>query len=113
MGLVLQMIVFLTMVNVILANDASRTYQSYQSPEISTGHDATIEPNASGQLVVEATIKRLLHSGIFDVGLLFLRRLACVESTYGTDPETYRFGYHGGIWQVSTGSNLATIVSRK
>ena len=30
----------------------------------------------------------------------FLRRIAFVESTDGTDSDTFRQGYHGGIWQV-------------
>ncbi|KAL9657932.1 hypothetical protein ABK040_015987 [Willaertia magna] len=31
---------------------------------------------------------------------LFMKRVALVESHYGNDPNTYRSGYYGGIWQV-------------
>lgn len=41
-------------------------------------------------------------SCLFNNDRLFLRRLAYVESRDGTDPKTYRQGYDGGIWQVST-----------
>ncbi len=64
------------------------------------GHDATIESETFGKDVVETTINKILHNGIFEDDMVFLRRLACVESTYGTEAETYRSGYHGGIWQV-------------
>ena len=64
------------------------------------GHDATIESETFGKDVVETTINKILHSGIFEDDMVFLRRLACVESSYGTEAETYRSGYHGGIWQV-------------
>ena len=34
-----------------------------------------------------------------DQGLLL--RIACVESNYGNDTDTFRDGYYGGIWQVN------------
>ena len=39
--------------------------------------------------------------GIFPNDHKFLCRVAWVESKYGEDPNTYRSGYYGGIWQVS------------
>ena len=31
---------------------------------------------------------------------VFLKRIAWVESKFGTDRRTFRTGYHGGIWQI-------------
>ncbi|XP_072030497.1 uncharacterized protein [Amphiura filiformis] len=83
-------------INSVSMNYVSTTKQPY----IIRGHDATKEPNTSGKDVVDATINKILYSGIFKDDLVFLRRIACVESKYGTDTKTYRNGYHGGIWQV-------------
>ena len=65
------------------------------------GVDRTREPNTSGEDVVKATLRQIQESNIFPNDNSFLRRLAYVESKDGTDPDTYRNGYHGGIWQVS------------
>ncbi|XP_022091887.1 uncharacterized protein LOC110979972 [Acanthaster planci] len=53
---------------------------------------------SSGSDVVLACIQSF--GGIFPSDHGFLRRVAWVESKDGTDPNTYRAGYHGGIWQV-------------
>ena len=65
------------------------------------GVDKTREPNTSGVDVVKATLRQIQDSNIFPNDNSFLRRLAYAESIDGTDPDTYRAGYHGGIWQVS------------
>ena len=57
-------------------------------------------PNASGAGVVAAVVQKIQASNIFPDDKKFLCRVAWVESKYGTDPNTYRRGYHGGIWQV-------------
>ena len=63
--------------------------------------DKTREAETSGSDVVKATVEQIRDSKIFSDDNAFLRRLAHVESKDGTDPDTYRTGYHGGIWQVS------------
>ena len=35
----------------------------------------------------------------------FLRRVAYVETKFGMDEDTFRDGYHGGIWQVGASTN--------
>ena len=69
----------------------------------SQGRDATREKNTSGKDVVEASVSQIVGSEIFEDDSGLLRRIACVESKYGTDPDTYNNGsYHGGIWKVSS-----------
>ena len=62
--------------------------------------DQTLTPEASGKAVVKAVVSRIRQSGIFPDDRSLLRRIAFVESKDGTDQQTYRAGYHGGIWQV-------------
>ena len=62
------------------------------------GVDLTREPGASGTDVVRAVVNRI--QAVFGADNQFLRRIAYVESRDGTDLDTYRSGYHGGIWQV-------------
>ena len=64
-------------------------------------HDDTLTPGASGHEVVESTLTKIESACIFPDDKLLLRRMAYVESSDGEHPETYRDGYHGGIWQVS------------
>ena len=52
--------------------------------------------------VVKSVTFRFKYSGWeadYNV-LLLLKRIALVESDFGRDPETFRPGYYGGIWQV-------------
>ena len=63
---------------------------------------------SSGAEVVEATVEKIQKSGIFPNDKKFLRRTAYVESKDGTDSNTYRQGYHGGIWQVDKRGFKAT-----
>ena len=62
--------------------------------------DQTIVPGTSGAAVVRAVIGKISQSRIFPNDNSLLRRIAYVESKDGTDGNTYRTGYHGGIWQV-------------
>lgn len=62
--------------------------------------DQTKQPGAVGPEVVEAVVNLIRESCLFADDKRYLRRLAYVESQDGTAPNTYRFGYDGGIWQV-------------
>ena len=66
----------------------------------STPNDQTKQPEAKGADIVEAVLDRLSTSCVFSDDKLFMRRLAYVESADGADPDTFRSGYFGGIWQV-------------
>lgn len=56
-------------------------------------------PEAKGDSIVKEVEDCMKELGFPD-DKGFLRRIAWVESKYGTDKNTYRSGYHGGIWQV-------------
>lgn len=62
--------------------------------------DLTRIAGTIGEDVVDATINQMKDSCIFQNDYLFLKRLAFVNSHYGTNPDTYRSQYDGGIWQV-------------
>ena len=62
--------------------------------------DDTLTEGASGSAVVRAVIGRIEDTNIFPNDNQLLRRIAYVESKDGTDSNTYRSGYYGGIWQV-------------
>lgn len=62
------------------------------------GVDRTLEAEASGASVVRAVVGKI--EAVFGADSQFLRRIANVESRDGTHSNTYRNGYHGGIWQV-------------
>ena len=64
------------------------------------GQDLTTQPGTSGSAVVFACISRIQQSGIFTSDNEMLRRIAYVETNDGNDADTYRSGYHGGIWAV-------------
>jgi len=64
--------------------------------------DQTIHPGAYGAGVVETVCARIETSCVFTEDKLMMRRLAYVESLDGTRPSTFRTGYFGGIWQVSS-----------
>jgi len=70
--------------------------------------DRTREPGAAGADVVDAVVRLVDESCVFDDDdARFLRRLAYVESGDGADERTYAAAdYDGGIWQVrDTGSS--------
>ena len=58
----------------------------------------TLQEGASGADVVKSVVSDI--QSLFGDDKQFLRRVAYVESKDGTDPNTYRSGYCGGIWQV-------------
>ena len=62
--------------------------------------DLTLERDQAGAAVVLATISTIVDSNAFPDDSRLLRRVAFVESRDGTDTETFREGYNGGIWQV-------------
>ena len=71
------------------------------------GVDRTLVPGASGAAVVRATVNKI--QDVFGTDdHQFLRRIAFVESEDGNDRDTYRSGYHGGIWQVDKSEFLST-----
>ena len=63
--------------------------------------DLTLVPEANGTAVVQACISKLTTANIFSSDNLILRRIAFVETRDGTNPNTYRENFHGGIWQLS------------
>ena len=65
------------------------------------GQDLTVQAGANGSSVVTACVSRIQQSGIFTSDNEFLRRIAYVETNDGSDADTYRDGYDGGIWAVS------------
>ena len=53
--------------------------------------------------VVRKVTFRFKYSGWetdYNIIILFLTRIALVESDFGEDPLTFRPGYYGGIWQI-------------
>ena len=60
--------------------------------------DETLKDYASGVDVVEAVLTKIEFSNVFDSDHRFMKRLAYVETRYGT--ETHTFNY-GGIWGVN------------
>ena len=63
--------------------------------------DDALKEGASGSAVVRAVIGRIEDANIFPNDNQLLRRIAYVESKDGTDTNTYRIGYYGGIWQMN------------
>ncbi|XP_072040074.1 uncharacterized protein, partial [Amphiura filiformis] len=61
--------------------------------------------------VTQAAVNAVTKSGIFPADNNFLMRIACAESRYGNDPNTYRDGYDGGIWQVDSFDDTQDITS--
>ena len=68
---------------------------------VSLSADLTRVERSSGPEVVEAVVNIIRESCLFADDKRFLRRLAYVESGDGREPNAYRPGYYGGIWQVS------------
>ena len=65
--------------------------------------DATLMPKASGIDVVWATMRKIKRECIFPDDYLFMRRVAWVESKFGTDQNTFRDDTQtggNGIWQM-------------
>ena len=62
------------------------------------GVDRTMVSEATDSDVARAVSNRI--QAVFGDDRQFLRRIAFVESKDATDIDTYRPGYHGGMWQV-------------
>ena len=60
--------------------------------------DQTMTPYAKGADTVEATCDRITANCIFESDKMMTRRMAYTESSDGTDSDTFRPGYYGGIW---------------
>ncbi|XP_046559886.1 uncharacterized protein LOC124268909 [Haliotis rubra] len=72
------------------------------------GADLTLTAGTGGSVVVNAAVDRIRSNCILGDDRLFLRRLAYVETTDGEDPDTYRPGYDGGLWQIDEDKFLET-----
>ena len=60
-----------------------------------------LQAKANGVSVVDAAIRLIEKSAIFPSDKGLLRKIAWVESKFGTDPSTFRTGNAGvGIWQM-------------
>jgi receptor-type tyrosine-protein phosphatase Q len=72
--------------------------------------DLTLVAETNGTAVVDACIIKISQSGIFTVNdQQMIRRIAFVETRYGSDPSTYSSATnHGGIWQLSEAKYNAT-----
>ena len=70
-------------------------------PSSSSLQSMAYTPKGKGAGVVKDVVDTINGLGIFPNDHKFLCRVAWVESKYGEDPNTYRSGYYGGIWQVS------------
>ena len=66
------------------------------------------QDGASGPEAVLLAVARIQQSGIFGNDNDLLRRIAYVETRDGTLPDTFRDGYHGGIWAVDQAAFLRT-----
>ena len=66
--------------------------------EFSVAQSDVCTPGASGSKIVKDTVSKV-ESTLGGTNML-LERTAFVESKNGEDLNTYRDGYHGGIWQV-------------
>ena len=80
------------------------------------GQDLTTQAGANGSAVVSACISRIQQSEIFTSDNEMLRRIAHIETSNGNDEDTYRSGYHGGIWAVDEDlfdetQNISTLIN--
>lgn len=63
--------------------------------------DLTRTAGAVGPEVVNAVISVIQRSCIFNDPLLYLRRVAYVDTQDGTNPSTFASPFQGGIWKAS------------
>lgn len=66
--------------------------------------DLTLQPGGNSSAIVDACISKISTSGIFPSDdQHMLRRIAYVETHYGTDSHTYsNISNDGGIWQLNS-----------
>ena len=70
--------------------------------------DSVLQEEGVGSGVVLISIVRIRQSNIFTGDNELLRRIAYVETRDGTADDTYRDGYHGGVWAVDESVFLDT-----
>jgi len=79
-----------------------------QAQVFNTPLDATLIPDQTGALVVEAAMRKIDSSCVFKGNKLYLRRVAMAESHDGTSLQP---GESGGIWRVDGDMLAATQAS--
>lgn len=72
------------------------------------GEDATVKDKATGAAVVSTTLRKVKQSCIFPNDFYFMRRVAWVESHFGSDAGTFGRVEPRGIWQLSQRAFEAT-----
>ena len=72
-------------------------------------------PEATGERVVNDVLQRFNDTGLEtnETTLLFMRRVAWVESFFGNSLYTFIRGFHGGIWQKGLKAFLHTLNVKK
>ena len=70
--------------------------------------ESLLQEGGTGSSVVLLSVVRIRQSGIFSVDKNLLSRIAYTETRDGTAGDTYRDGYHGGIWAVDKRVFLST-----
>ncbi|CAK8678124.1 unnamed protein product [Clavelina lepadiformis] len=77
--------------------------------------DLTLVPGSSGEDVVDACVQKLSAISLFSNDYGFLKRIALVESKFGSNSTVINANPTGGIWQITTNitqaiNNNATIL---
>lgn len=71
--------------------------------------DPLLQDRANGSVTVLRAISIIQQSGIFDISASdTLRLIAFVETRDGTNHDTFRKGYDGGIWAVDRDDFMST-----
>ena len=70
--------------------------------------ESLLQEGGAGASVVLLSVVRIRQSGIFSDDNDLLTRIAYAETRDGTAGDTYRDGYHGGIWAVDESAFLST-----
>ena len=72
-----------------------------KNAEVCAAYTESETPEATSEKVVNHVLTRFKNVGLEtnETILLFMRRMAWVESNFGNSPYTFRQGFHGGIWQ--------------
>ena len=73
-----------------------------------TSQNITYREGAAGSEATLLSIGSIQQSGVFGDDNELLRRIAYTETRDGTLTDTYRSGYHGGIWAVDEVQFLKT-----
>ena len=92
------------MIDIILINLLAVPVLSILCPSgsMSQGMDTTIREKAAGTQVVAATLRRLKNACLFTNDFFFMRRVAWVESHFGSDAGSFDLQEPKGIWQLSS-----------